>query len=184
MNYVTIKNGVVEPIQEKKKQLYYVSKPPLVIINETNNIEDIIINKTIHIDGYILEQVKKYKYLHVKLVAYSNTIITDNMATLYKDNHKIASINFLLQDYQNYLEYVFSDNKDMTDGATCIIENTFTKINNSYIDINNSWDTTEQFIEALIRTGDFKFIGFNQDNIKAGFSTFQIYFSNNINPTY
>lgn len=72
----------------------------------------------------------------------------------------------------------------MTDGGICIIENTFTKINNSYVDINNSWNTTEQFIEALIRTGDFKFIGFNQDNRKAGFSTFQIYFSNNINPTY
>ena len=182
MNYVTIKNGVVSPIE--RKQLYYISKPPLVIINETNNIEDVIINKTIHIDGYTLEQVKKYKYLHIKLVAYSNTIIADNLATLYKDNHKIASINFLLQDYRNYLEYVFSNNKDMTDGGTCIIENTFTKINNSYVDINNSWDTTEQFIEELIRTGDFKFMGYTQNNIKAGFSTFQIYFSNNINPTY
>ena len=57
MNYVTIKNGVVSPIE--RKQLYYISKPPLVIINETNNIEDVIINKTIHIDGYTLEQVKK-----------------------------------------------------------------------------------------------------------------------------
>lgn len=184
MNYVTIKNGVASLIE--RKQLYYAFKPPLVIINETN-IEDGI-NKTIHIDDYSLEQVEKYKYLHIKLIAYTNDLIlitSENVADIYKNDNYLARIIFYMNEYTNLLDMIFSDTIDIT-GKTQIIEKTFINNGEQYIAVDDSWTLYKEDIETIISTGDFKIRNrfITNDNKKAGFSTFQIYFSNNINPTF
>ena len=187
MNYVTIKNGVASPIE--RKQLYYASKPPLVIINETNNTEDIIVDKTVHIDGYNLEQIKKYKYLHVKLIVYNNTVLANDIASIHKNDFELAAIAFTLNDYTNYLHTLFL--KDYVNisvehtNFAYIVEKTFINDGQTYIDIEDASNNfTETILERIINVGDFKIKGYNENNIKGGFSTFQIYFSNNINPTF